>query len=128
MSAFGVETILKVPPHPSSGIDTANNNVSIGASVRSSAVGAASTSDNVLNGGALATLTQLGVWITWCSDTDCYIHFQPPGGSSAASSTNSLFLPAGVERDYFHRPNRDDTVFMIQKTAGGRLYRWQSSP
>jgi hypothetical protein len=126
---FGTETTLKAPPHPATGTDTTYN-VNVGAGVRTTAIGGAAVSDNVLNGGTFDAIYKTGVWITWVSDTDCYLHFQPSGQASTltnASATNSLFLPAGVMVDFFHRPNHDDIVVVIQKTAAGRLYRWQSS-
>lgn len=68
------------------------------------------------------------VWITWISDTDCFIGFYPQSdGAGVISATTGLFLPAGVYLDIWHIPKADDRVQVIQKTAGGNLYRWQSS-
>ena len=127
--AFQTETILKVPPHAAG--DTVANTAQ--QAVRVTAFTGASAVDQILFGWntAVTTLSRVtGVWVTWIADADCYIHFESVLISSGqnASATVSLYLPAGVAFDFFHMPKRDDNVRVIQKLAGGNLYRWQSSP
>jgi hypothetical protein len=121
MPAYGVETILKRPPRDSS----------YGArGSRVSTIGVASDNDMVLNNwvSGNTVLQTTAVWITWIADTDCYIAFYQQGAAGTVmTSTNGIFLPAGVYLDLWHIPRADDRVAFIQKTAGGNLFRWQSS-
>lgn len=73
-----------------------------------------------------------GVFISWCSDTDCYLQFAGAfafgGAFPTASATTGLFLPAGVVLTLFHRRALDSRGSVIRKTADGTLMHWMSQP
>jgi hypothetical protein len=119
---YGVETMLKRAPRPTSSGGQRG--------VKITAITGTTADDSVLNNWVSGSdvIQTTAVWITWISDTDCFIAFYQQGGNSQTlSPTNGLFLPAGVYLDIWHIPKADDRVLVIQKTAGGNLYRWQSS-
>lgn len=66
-----------------------------------------------------------GCYITWCSDTDCYVRV----GTSTMNiaTTSDAFLPAGATVEWWHRGGVDTHFSVIQKTAGGTIKRWRSS-
>ena len=122
--AWGTETILKIPPHRA----TDTSEAGTPHTVRATTISGTASNDNVLNGGPSA-FPKLGCWVTFISDTDCYIHFgSSVTGTPVATAASSCFLPAGVYVDWWCMPGRDDSLSVIQKTAGGTLQRWQSSP
>lgn len=118
---YGLETILKIAPH--------RQGTSFPASARATTYSGVSAADAVVNGGVFETKFPTGAWITWIAETDCYLHFYGTDETPvAASASNSIFLPGGVFVDWWHRPKLESLVNVIQKTAGGNLYRWPSSP
>jgi hypothetical protein len=67
----------------------------------------------------------LGCFITWISDTDCYIRV---GDSTISIATTSdWFLPAGVAVDWWHNGQTQTHFSVIQKTTGGTIKRYRSS-
>lgn len=119
---MGIETILRIAPH--------RTGAAFPAAGRVTAYTAAPVTDNVCNGaGGFDAAFPMGCYITWIAETDCYLHFygtdEAPG---TPSSVNSLFLPAGVYVDWWHRAKLESKVTVVQKTAAGNLYRWPSSP
>lgn len=67
-----------------------------------------------------------GCYITWISDTDCYVRVGDPTMTSVAT-TSDHFLPAGVSMEWWHRGGIDTHFSVIQKTAGGTIKRYRSS-
>lgn len=94
---------------------------------------AAATQIAILNDTlGVVNIPEGGVFISWMSDTDCYLHFAAAfafgGGLASASPTNSLFLPAGVMLTFFHRRGFESRGSVIRKTADGTLMHWMSQP
>lgn len=109
------EAINKAPPHGNGTGDPTATFVT--------AVGAASSAATTVLGGA--AIPSGGVFITWVSDTDCYIRF---GDSTVGPATTSdWLLIAGVEKDYRHHPTYDTHFTVLQKTASGTIRRAQSN-
>lgn len=120
---FGIEALLKRPPHFAADVLPGISPIR-----RTAIGGASSAADFILNGGD-AAVPPTGCYVTWIADTDCYLHMQSSTiAGFAATAASSMFLPAGVFVDWWHKPLFDDRVVVIQKTAGGFLYRWMSSP
>ena len=67
-----------------------------------------------------------GCYITWISDTDCYIRVGDVT-MSAVATTSDHFLPAGVSMEWWHRGGIDTHFSVIQKTASGTIKRYRSS-
>jgi hypothetical protein len=117
--AFNTEAILKCPPYGSgsTALSGALHRVFI------SAIGAVSQSYQVMTSG---TFPPTGGYFTWISDTDCYVNWGPFTNINSASASTSLFLPAGVFVDFWHRPLLEDGFSVIQKSGGGNITRWMS--
>jgi hypothetical protein len=119
---FGdLEARIKLPPRRASGTATQQRTVI-------DTVSGVSLTANVFPGFSGVTIPVLGCYVSWLADTDVYIHWDPIGDTAAASSTISVFLPAGVVWDLWHTPNCNDSFSVIQKTAGGHIARWKSAP
>lgn len=118
--AFQTETILKCPPYSTNATTPLSGPTH---KVFVSTIGGASNSYAVMLTG---TFPPMGGWFTWVSDTDCYINWGPFSNINSAAAGSSLFLPAGVYLDFWHRPLLEDGFSVIQKTAGGSIYRWMS--
>lgn len=118
--AFSTEAILKCPPYgnSSTALSAASHRIFI------SAIGATPQAYAVMLSG---TFPANGGYFTWISDTDCYVCWGPFTNISTASSSNAMFLPAGVFVDFWHRPLLEDAFSVIQKTAGGNISRWMSN-
>lgn len=114
MALGQVEGLLKCPPYAQSG--DANRRVTQLA-ISGAAAGL------VL---AAPTITPTGNYVSWISDTDCYVNWGNSASQIFATSSISVFMPAGVVWDFWHTP-KDDWVSVIQKTAGGKLYFWRSN-
>src|ERR1043165_7899000 len=66
-----------------------------------------------------------GCWVTFSTDTDCFIHFGP-NASIAAASTSSEFFPANTKVNWWI--NDKDAYFrVIRKTADGVIQRRRSN-
>lgn len=115
------EAVMKLPPGPSDSTTAKNRPFSSAVG----AVGLVVTPVTTLTAtDAAAIPNPFGCYITWISDTDCYVRI----GTSAMNiaTTSDQFLPAGVSMEWWHRPV--DTHFsVIQKTASGTIKRYASS-
>lgn len=107
------EARLKVPPYNQT--DTQFRRV-LQTTIGAAAVGA-----------QIANIPEGGCFFSWLCDTDCYIHWGTFTNQISASAASSIFFPAGVVWDFWHMP-LDNYYNVIQKTAGGKLYYWRSSP
>jgi hypothetical protein len=119
----GPESLLKLPPRNRlSGIADRTN-------MFVSAIASSTTNYPCLTDANSIIIT--GCYITWIADTDCYINWYDgragSGDTSSAASGTSMFLPAGVMVDFWHRP-QDNSFSVIQKTASGFIDRWLSNP
>jgi hypothetical protein len=107
------EARLKVPPY--------NQTDNTFRRVIRQTIGAAAT------GGTIANIPDGGCFFSWLADVDCYIHWGTSSVQISADPATSIFFPAGVVWDFWHVP-LDNYFNKIQKTTGGNLYYWRSSP
>lgn len=113
-----LEAILKAPP----GIN--GNRVF---STTTSAVATASAVITTATGSDPAFIPATGCFITWICDADCYIKVGDSASMAVATSAD-WFLPAGVEKEYWHFGQTQSYFSVLQKTAAGTLKRYRSSP
>jgi hypothetical protein len=115
------EAVIKLPPGPSDSTTAKNRPFSSTVGP----VGLAVTPITTLTASDPAAIpAQFGCYITWISDTDCYIRVGP--STMNIATTSDQFLPGGVSMEWWHRAT--DTHFsVIQKTAGGTIKRYQSN-
>lgn len=66
-----------------------------------------------------------GCYITWISDADCFVRV----GTSTmnVATTSDHFLPAGVERTWWHDPNTQTHFSVLQRVGAGTLKRYRSN-
>jgi hypothetical protein len=77
----------------------------------------------------ITNMSLVGDWVTFVSDTDCYIRFdRSASGVNAVGSATSADWPmkAGIEYNWFCTP--EGAYFsVIRKTADGILSRYRSN-
>lgn len=119
------EALSKLPPGPADGV--------AGNRPFASAVGATGLAvtpvTTITSTDAAAIPNPFGCYITWISDTDCYVRVGPPSINGVAmniATSSDHFLPAGASVEWWHRAS--DTHFsVIQKTAAGTIKRYRSN-
>jgi hypothetical protein len=115
------EAVMKLPPGAADGTG-ANRPFSSAVGPTGLAVTAVTT----LTATDPATIPNpFGCYVTWISDTDCYVRV----GTSTmnVATTSDQFLPAGVSTEWWHRGGIDTHFSVIQKTAAGTIKRYRSS-
>jgi hypothetical protein len=108
--------IAKKPPHAAGSGDITQVETAVAVTAVSTAAAL------VLASGVPMT----GTWVTFVSDTDCFIHWGPNASIAAASSTASWPLVAGQQYEYFIS-EADQYFRVIRKTSDGTLKIHRSS-
>jgi hypothetical protein len=115
-----LEALLKAPPGAAG---SATGNRPFSTSITGVASSATLVTSNTANDPA--AIPELGCFVTWVSDTDCYLRV---GDANVGSATTSdMFVPSGVTFDWWHNGKTQLYFSVLQKTAGGTIKRYRSS-
>lgn len=119
MALGTLEAILKAPPGAADG--AGGNRVFSTAFTTATAATVITT----LTATDPAVIPEIGAFVTWISDADCYVRVGDANVDSA--TTSDWFLPAGVAVDWWHNGKTQTHFSVLQKTTGGTLKRYRSS-
>lgn len=115
------EAILKSPPGAAAG---AGFNRPFSTSISGVASAVAAVTTLTANDAAGIPPMPFGCFVTWISDTDCYVRVGD--ANVGVATTADWFLPAGVAVDWWHDGSQS-SFSAIQKTAGGTVKRYRSN-
>lgn len=113
-----LEAILKAPPGAANGGGNRVFSTAFTTATSATVITTLTTTDG-------AVIPEIGAFVSWISDADCYVRV---GDASVGSATTSdWFLPAGVQVDWWHNGKTQTHFSVLQKTTGGTLKRYRSS-
>jgi len=118
MALGQTEAILKAPPGAANGVGNRVFSTAFTTATAATLVTTLTATDG-------AVIPEIGGFVTWISDADCYVRV---GDANVGSATTSdWFLPAGVAVDWWHNGKTQTYFSVVQKTTGGTLKRYRSS-